>query len=78
MIKKLNRSEVEYVNSVERMVEFLLGEYILYLSMWKAYDLISDEFNNRRSFWVTILTLFSIIFISVVFIAAICIIINFM
>lgn len=74
MIKKFNRQEPEYRSSVQRLLEFLLGEYILYLTLWKAYDPVNDEFNNRRTFWASILTLFSIIFIMTLFTAALVVI----
>ena len=76
MIKKFNRFEPEYRNSIKRFSEFLFGEYLLYLTIWKAYDPIEDEFNYRKSFWVSLLTLFSIIFCTVIFTAAIVIIIK--
>lgn len=76
MIKKFNRFEPEYRNSIKRFAEFLFGEYLLYLTIWKAYDPIEDEFNYRKSFWVSLLTLFSIIFCTVIFTAAIVIIIK--
>jgi len=71
MIRKFNRDEsTQYSNILELLSEFFLGEYILYLAIWRAYDPYEDEFNYRRSFWVTVTTLFSIIFIMTVFTAA--------
>lgn len=68
MIKKFNRDEnIQYTNIFQDVLEFLLGEYILYLTLWGAYDTYEDEFSNRRSFWVTLLTIFSIIFIMTMF-----------
>lgn len=70
MINKFRREDSVYRNSIQKFIEFLLGEYILYLTVWRAYDPYEDEFNYRRSFWVSIITLFSIIFCTSIFIAA--------
>jgi len=76
MIKKFNRLEPEYRNSVLRFSEFLFGEYLLYLSLWNAYDPVEDEFNYRRTFWFTLLTIFTIIFLATIFITCIYVIAN--
>jgi len=76
MIKKFNRLQPEYRNSVRRFAEFLFGEYLLYLSIWKAYDPVEDEFNYRRTFWFTTLSIFTIIFLTTVFITCIYVMIN--
>ena len=76
MIKKFSRFGPQYTNSIQRFIEFIFGEYLLYLSIWKAYDPIEDEFNYRKSFWVSLITLFSIIFLITIFTAAIVVIIK--
>ena len=75
MIKKFNRdTRVQYTNILEDLLEFALGEYILYLTLWRAYDPYEDEFSYRKSFWVTTVTIFSIIFTMTLFTAALVVI----
>jgi len=76
MIRKFDRIEPEYRNLLQNVIEFIIGEYILYLAVMRAYDPVEDEFNYRRSFWVSTITLFSIIISMTVLTAAILVIIK--
>lgn len=76
MIRKFNRIEPEYRNLLQNVIEFIVGEYILYLVVMRAYDPVEDEFNYRRSFWVSTITLFSIIISMTVLTAATLVIIR--